>query len=61
MLLANVQVHYSNTDKVDLTQSNTLLTTISDGPVNVDWGRCNFREFASPGSGKGTREERQFW
>jgi hypothetical protein len=37
MLLANIEVHYSNTDKVDLTQSSTLLTSISDGPVNVDW------------------------
>ena len=38
MLFANIEVHYSNSDKVDLTQITTLLTTIADGPVNVDWG-----------------------
>ena len=37
MLFANIEVHYSNSDKVDLTQTTTLLTTIADGPVNVDW------------------------
>ncbi len=37
MLLAEAEVHYSNTDKVDITQSLTLLTAINDGPVNVDW------------------------
>jgi hypothetical protein len=38
MLFANIEVHYSNSDKVDLTQITTLLTTIADGPVNIDWG-----------------------
>lgn len=37
MLLAETEVHYSNSDNIDLTQSLTLLTTINDGPVNVDW------------------------
>jgi hypothetical protein len=37
MLLAEAEIHYSNSDKVDLTQSLTVLTAISDGPVNVDW------------------------
>ena len=37
MLFANIEVHYSNSDKVDLTQTTTLLTTIADGPVTVDW------------------------
>ena len=37
MVLGEAEVHYSNSDKVDLTQNLTLLTTIADGPVNVDW------------------------
>ena len=37
MLFAEAEIHYSNSDKVDLTQRLTLLTTIKDGPVNVDW------------------------
>ena len=37
MLLGEAEIHYSNSDKVDLTQSLTLLTAITDGPVNVDW------------------------
>ena len=40
MLLGEAEVHYSNTDKVDLTQSLTLLTAITDGPVNVDWANA---------------------
>jgi len=37
MLLAEAEIHYADTNKVDLTQTVTLLTAISDGPVGVDW------------------------
>jgi len=37
MVLGEAEVHYSSSDKIDLTQNLTLLTTIADGPVNVDW------------------------
>jgi hypothetical protein len=37
MLFANIEVHYSNSNKVDLTQTTNLLTTVADAPVNVDW------------------------
>jgi hypothetical protein len=40
MLLGEAEIHYSNSDKVDLTQSLTLLTAITDGPVNVDWANA---------------------
>jgi len=44
MLFAEAEVHYTNTDKVDLTQSLTLLTTINDGPVSVDWTNATAAE-----------------
>ncbi|HEV8369829.1 MAG TPA: hypothetical protein VGQ39_17870 [Pyrinomonadaceae bacterium] len=46
MLLGEAEVHYSSSNKVDLTQSLTLLTSINDGPVNVDWGNAVPAEMA---------------
>ena len=39
MIIGDVEIHYSDSKKVDLTQSVTLLTAIVDGPVNVDWDK----------------------
>ena len=39
MLIGDVEIHYSDSKKVDLSQNVTLLTAINDGPVNVDWDK----------------------
>ena len=39
MLIGDVEIHYSDSKKVDLSQSVTLLTPINEGPVNVDWDK----------------------
>jgi uncharacterized protein DUF87 len=39
MIIGNVEIHYSDSKKVDLSQNVTLLTAIVDGPVNVDWDK----------------------
>ena len=39
MLLGEVEIHYSKSKQVELTQNLTFLTTIDDGPVNVDWDK----------------------
>lgn len=36
-LIGEVEIHYSNSKKVDLTEKLTFLTAINDGPVTVDW------------------------
>ncbi|PYS70694.1 MAG: ATP-binding protein [Acidobacteria bacterium] len=37
MLLGEVEVRYSNAKKIELSENLTLLTSINDGLVNVDW------------------------
>jgi hypothetical protein len=37
MLIGDVEIHYSDSKKVDLSQNVTLLTAINDGPVSIDW------------------------
>jgi hypothetical protein len=39
MIIGDVEIHYSDSKKVDLSQNVTLLTAIVDGPVNVDWDK----------------------
>jgi hypothetical protein len=39
MLVGDVEIHYSDSKKIDLSQSVTLLTAINEGPVNVDWDK----------------------
>jgi len=39
MLIGDVEIHYSDSKKVDLSQNVTLLAAIVDGPVNVDWDK----------------------
>ena len=45
MLFGDTEIHYSSSDKVDLTQSLTLITPITDGPVNVDWEKNSTVDF----------------
>ncbi|HSK65271.1 MAG TPA: DUF87 domain-containing protein [Pyrinomonadaceae bacterium] len=37
MLLGIAEIHYSKSKTVDVTQQVTLLATISDGPIDLDW------------------------
>jgi hypothetical protein len=39
MLLGEVEIHYSKSKQVELSENLTFLTTIDDGPVNVDWDK----------------------
>src|ERR1041384_941792 len=39
LIIGDVEIHYSDSKKVDLSQNVTLLTAIVDGPVNVDWDK----------------------
>ena len=39
MIIGDVEIHYSDSKKVDLSQNVTLLTAIIDGPVSVDWDK----------------------
>ena len=39
MLLGEVEIHYSKSKQVELTENLTFLTTIDNGPVNVDWDK----------------------
>jgi hypothetical protein len=39
MIIGDVEIHYSDSKKVDLSQNVTLLTSIVDGPVSVDWDK----------------------
>jgi len=40
MLLGAGEVRYSNSKTVEVTQQLTLLTTITDGPVSLDWSQA---------------------
>ena len=40
MLLGASEVHYSSSKSVDVTQQSTLLATIGDGPVSLDWDQA---------------------
>jgi hypothetical protein len=40
MVLGAAEIHYSSSKTVDVTQQLTLLTTISDGPVSLDWSQA---------------------
>jgi hypothetical protein len=40
MLLGAVEIHYSSSKTVDVTQQLTLLAAIGDGPVSLDWGQA---------------------
>jgi hypothetical protein len=38
-LLGAAEVRYSDSKSIDTTQQLTLLTTMTDGPIQVDWGK----------------------
>jgi hypothetical protein len=40
MLLGEVEIHYSKSKQVELTENLTFLTAIDNGPINVDWDKC---------------------
>ena len=40
MLLGAAEIHYSKAKTIELTQQVTLLTAISDGPVDLDWNEA---------------------
>jgi hypothetical protein len=37
MLLGAAEIHYSKSKSIDVNQQVTLLTTINDGPIDLDW------------------------
>ena len=39
MVIGDVEIHYSDSKKIDLSQNVTVVTAINDGPVNVDWDK----------------------
>lgn len=44
MLLGEVEIHYSKSKQVELTENLTFLTAIDNGPVSVDWDKCEAAE-----------------
>ena len=44
MLLSEIEIHYSKSKKIDLTENLIFLTAIGDGPVNVDWDKSTQAE-----------------
>ena len=40
MLLGFAEIHYSKSKTIDLTEQLTLLTSIEDGPLDVDWSHA---------------------
>jgi hypothetical protein len=41
MVLGAVEIHYSDSKTVDMTQQLTLLAPITGGPVTLDWGQAS--------------------
>jgi hypothetical protein len=40
MLLGLAEIHYSKSKTIDVTQQVTLLATINDGPIDLDWNEA---------------------
>jgi hypothetical protein len=40
MLLGLAEIHYSKSKTIDVTQQVTLLATITDGPIDLDWNEA---------------------
>ncbi|HXQ74688.1 MAG TPA: hypothetical protein VN844_29550, partial [Pyrinomonadaceae bacterium] len=40
MLLGAAEIHYSKSKTIEMTQQVTLLTTINDGPIDLDWNEA---------------------
>ena len=40
MLLGVAEIHYSKSKTIDVTQQITLLATINDGPIDLDWNEA---------------------
>jgi hypothetical protein len=60
MLLGSVEIHFSDSKSLDMTQKLNLLTKITDGPIAINWDEATEVELPAEDLEQGPKENAQF-
>ena len=60
MLLGSAEIHFSDSKSLDMTQSLTLLTTIADGPIAINWDQASKVDLPVEDLEQGPNDNAQF-